>query len=93
MDNWGTEITKEQFCEETFTNPEGWLFQNVAEDATPTYWKDEEDVYYFDDGKGNVRRFKLMTEYGEVWQSRLLYKVPNKEPRWSMWAMWGFIKK
>lgn len=92
MDIWGNEITKEQFCEETFTNPEGWLFENLAEDDEPKYYVDDDGIYYFDDGKGNVRRFKLMPEYNEVQQSKLLFKGQNQEPHWGMYSMWGYIK-
>ena len=78
-------ITKEEFCERTHTSKNCWIFETPDAERLHFSYEvvDNETIYYLDDGKGGIRRFKDMPAYGEIWSSTL---VQNK---WSLWNTWS----
>ena len=74
-------LSKEEFCEKTHTTPNGWLFEKAGPDYSMFEYA---GFVYFDDGNGELRRFKDMKEYGEIWSS--VKKV--NDGVWSIWSTW-----
>ena len=61
-------LTKEQFCELTHTSENCWMFNEDYHGPNPGYWRYRNKVYY-DNDKDELRCFKIMGNYGEVWSS------------------------
>lgn len=81
-------LNKAEFCEATHTPLDCWLFENQG--PRSIFWVTENDdpeevtqeVFYYDDGRGTVRAFRKMEQYGEIWSRN----ITAKSSIWSTWA-------
>ena len=83
-----TEITKEEFCRETHTSADCWMFREMNPKAC--FYKDTEGdpvYYYFDNGISKVRRFADMQKYDEVWVSSA-DRIGTEVTKFGIWSTW-----
>lgn len=81
-------ISKEEFCRETHTSENCWIFSEM--NPLARFYKDEEDepvYYYFDNGINKVRRFADMQRYNEVWIS-VAARIGTEVAKFGIWTVW-----
>lgn len=84
-------ITMEEFLEATRTKADCWLFKDNGPERNfrkriPNPGDDEQEViYYFDDGKDTIHRFKEME--GEIWHADRPWSRQGIVC-WGLWQPW-----
>ena len=90
-------ITKDEFCELTKTSKDCWMFRKNYVGPNPVFWKTEDGIVFFDNDNGEIHKFKIAEEYGEVWVSLRIYsdysqvgsRVIWESSSWSLWSTWS----
>ena len=76
--------TKEDFCKNTHTSDNCWMFQEVNPKSK---FYSSRGMYYFDNGINKIRRFKDMPKYGEVWIS-VADRIGTEVGQFGIWTVW-----